>query len=380
MLIFPLVLAGLVGASYVLVRTSRGRATERQICLFLTAGLYLALLEAFWPLITKQDFLPSTPMVTLLLVAAILTGLDALERGGPRRAVAITRVALLASMCTIDLIAVCRLQLPWRYSNALQDRTILATLRATHPGEPILDIQGETIFRPRPFYYLLEDLTVARLANGSLRDDIRADIVLTRTHFVVEDSPYLPPGDRPFLNEHFVSFGGLRVLGSRLRDVGDTPHAERSFDVCYAERFAVDADGAPARGILDGVRYRGPVLLQPGAHRYRPESGERDVIAVWDVALERKLFASGPRELIRGPSQLLGATRVRLVKRRQCLQYVPSPCRTQHRSVISNRAIAKADYAPGKLRDIVLVGHHDDGESPVVQVPQDLQRFSFGRP
>jgi hypothetical protein len=297
MVIFPLAFAGLVGASYTLVRTFPGRVTERQICVFLTAGLYLALLEAFWPLITKQDFLPSTPLVALLVVAAVLSGLAALEHGGPRPAVASARVVLLASMCSIDLFAVCQIQLPWRYSNELQDRTILATLRATRPGEPILDVQGETIFRPRPFYYLLENLTVARLANGSLRDDIPVDIVRSRTHFVVDDSEYLPSGDRPFLNKHFVSFGALRVLGSRLGDTGDAPHAEHVFDVCYAERFAVVADGAPARGVLDGVRYRGPVLLQPGVHRYRAEPGERDVLAVWDVALERRLFMSSPLEV-----------------------------------------------------------------------------------
>src|SRR3989442_8390187 len=126
-----------------------------------------------------------------------------------------------------------------------------------------MDTHGEAVFRPRPYYYVLEDVTESRLATGLLRDGIADDLVKTRTHFAVPDSGLFPPRARRFLNEHFLALGALRVLGEDLGESSSSGDGLRRFDVSYTERFAVIADGAPGRGSLDGVAYRGPALLRP---------------------------------------------------------------------------------------------------------------------
>lgn len=292
MLIFPAGVLALVGVAFRLSRDPSSGVSARQICVVLTAGLYLALLESFWPLITKQDFLPSTPLVALAVVAGVQWALARLERARPLLVAARAGVFALAAMCAIDIFAVCRTQVPWRNWNQAEDQILRETLRATRPGEPIMDIQGETVFRPRPFYYILENLTEARLADGLLSDHIARDIIRTRTHFAAADSKYFPLLGRRFLNEHFLKFGVLRVLGTKLENGGDSSDVERTFHVCYPERFAIVATGAPAAGMLDGARYLAPIQLSAGVHRYRPGQGERNDAVVWATAIERNLLDS----------------------------------------------------------------------------------------
>jgi len=289
MWIFPAAILGLAGLVMALPRIFGRPARPRQALVFLMTGFYLALVHAFWPLVTKQDFLPSTPLVVLLGVAGTQWVFMSLERAWPRLLIARASVPVMAAVCAIDAVTLCQGQLPWHDANQAQDRTLREVLRDTRPGEPIMDIRGETVFRPRPYYYVLEDVTESRLAMGLLRDGIADDLVRTRTHFAVPDNTLFPSQARRFLNEHFLPLGALRVLGKDLGDSSTSDDKLRRFDVSYAERFAVIADGAAGRGALDGVIYRGPALLRPGAHFYCCSGRERHVQVVWAGALERGL-------------------------------------------------------------------------------------------
>jgi len=284
----------LIGASIALPRIHEP-PDARQVLVLLATGLYLCLLAAFWPLITKQDFLPSTPLVALLVVAAALRVVRVLERIGPRWRMARPGVAILATVCVADIVSVCQAQLPWRNANQAEDRMLQEVLQDTRPGEPIMDTRGETVFRPRSYYYVLEDVTESRLAMGLLRDGIAEDVVRTHTHFAVPDTPLFPPQARRFLNEHFLPFGALRVLGRDLGDSSRSADRVRRFDVSYADRFAILADGADGRGALDGVPYQGPTLLRPGPHFYSCSGGEHHVEVVWAGVLGRSRVRDSAR-------------------------------------------------------------------------------------
>ena len=289
-LIFPLALSILVPCTrrYLAARTDSG-ARERRAAFVLTAAIYLALLEGFWPLITAQDFLPSTPMLVLLAVAMVPWGLARIERWLGRSVSPRWGTAVAATAAVIGLNGVNLAEASWRDANQAETQLLTAVLRFTHPDEPIVDLKGETIFRFRPCYLVLEGVTKARLAMGLLVDRLPRDVARTRTHFAVPDDGAFPPAVRDFLNDHFVQIGALRVLGADLsRHARNGPDA-RAFDVIYPERFSVIADGAPARGTLDGVRYRGPRWLLPGYHDYRPGPGERSVDVIWEGAVSRGL-------------------------------------------------------------------------------------------
>jgi hypothetical protein len=289
-LIFPLALSVMVPCTrrYLAARPHSGER-ERRAAFVLTAGIYLALLEGFWPLITAQDYLPSTPMLVVLAVATVPWGLARLERWLGRSVSPRWGTAIAATAAVIGLNGVNRAEASWRDANQEETQLLTAVLRFTHPDEPIVDVKGETIFRFRPCYLVLEGVTKARVAMGLLPDRLPGDVARTRTHFAVPDDVAFPPVARRFLNDHFVQIGALRVLGA---DLSGHPHngpGARAFDVIYPERFSVIADGAPARGKLDGVRYRGPRWLLPGSHDYRPRPGERSVDVIWEGAVARGL-------------------------------------------------------------------------------------------
>ena len=153
-----------------------------------------------------------------------------------------------------------------------------------------MDLKGETVFRTRPYYYVLEGVTKARLAMGLLPDRIATDMVRARTHFAVADDPNFPVAVRVFLNTHFVGLGALRVPGTEWSRASGPTDSARTFDVSFPDRFAVVADGAPAGGMLDGESYRGPRELEPGSHRYLPRPGERNITVIWQGAVERGLL------------------------------------------------------------------------------------------
>jgi len=288
LLIFPASLCILAPLG---IRMLRRQPTDHlhrnRVLLILTTGFYLALLESYWPLITREDFLPWTPMAALLVVAAAERGRVWLHEMRPGGARAPWNTAAWPAALAACLIAASCAQIPWRDTDKKETRLLQTVLHVTRPGEPIIDLKGESVFRPRPYYYALEGVTKWRLAMGLLPDRIALDVVRTRTHFASPDNCFFPPAARRFLNAHFVSVGPLRVLGTDL-DCDSIPSGTpRRFDVSYAERFAVIADGRAAGGTLDGVRYRRPALLRPGSHWYCPLLGERHVRVVWLEALQR---------------------------------------------------------------------------------------------
>ncbi|MBI3303378.1 MAG: hypothetical protein HYZ72_15040 [Deltaproteobacteria bacterium] len=56
------------------------------------------------------------------------------------------------------------------------------------PNDLILDVKGETVFRPRPFYYALEGITRERIKQGLIADSIPEHLIATRTCIAVADT------------------------------------------------------------------------------------------------------------------------------------------------------------------------------------------------
>ena len=281
MLILPALLLVTAPVAHRLLKARwGGRSAERRVLLLLTAVLYFALLHGFWPLVTAEDSLPWVPMVALIGVAGVAGLYDRVRLWQPLRRPVFGRAALLAVVVVADLVSVTWREFSWKDSSVGQQQLLSEVLRLTRPHEPIMDLKGETVFRPRPYYFVLEGVTKTRLAQGSYADRIAYDVQRTRTHFATLDAEGFPPAGRRYLNEHFIAEGRLRVLGADLERVSSEP--VRAFEVSFPERFVILANGSPGRGMLDGLRYRGARLLQAGQHQYRYAPGETHTIAVWE--------------------------------------------------------------------------------------------------
>lgn len=256
--IFPFTAAALMYAAWRFRRPGNWR-----YFFAVAMGVFAVVLAGFWVLISPRDFLPLMPLGAIF-AAAILT-----SARQPLRAFAATAAVFVAAL--------------WYYADRFQNRTAWHTtmmdqvLRLTRPGEFLIDHKGETIYRPRPHYFIFENITRAQIARGIIKDTVAEDVVRTRTYVAQADGAMWPPKARAFLSAHFVDLGRLRAAGQWVKEDG-------TFTIGVPGEYVVlDARGE-ARGMLDGTPYRGARQLAAGAHRFEGETG---VVVVWAPAFRR---------------------------------------------------------------------------------------------
>ena len=202
---YHLWLIGLGGSSLIfLARYALRTAPDRQIGLnrafiILATGFYYIALEGFWPMITFQDYLPFDPLFAACCAVPALFAGDWL-------AARLSRPSLrLIPVCLLLLLAFARIGVgfsapsflknfaidnPWDDGTVTEIKRVADTLNLTQPGEMVMDGKGETIFRPRTFYYVLEILTQKRMDLGLIKNDIVQRLIDTRT--AVLHKPRLP--------------------------------------------------------------------------------------------------------------------------------------------------------------------------------------------
>jgi len=260
--IFPFTFAAVLWAAW------RYRATTHpwRSLLALVAGVYSVILAGFWVLISPRDFLSVMPILAIFAAAALT------RSAKPIRAMAVVAIACVASL--------------WYYADRFQNKTdwhitmMDQALRLSHPGETVIDLKGETIFRRRPFYYAFELITRAQIAHGILRDTVPEDVIRSRTYVAQADGPMWPPRARAFLSENFVNLGRLRAAGRWLGEDG-------SFTIAIPGRYVVLSEAGIARGVLDGASHSAARELAAGAHRFDRATPGQSLCVVWAPAFER---------------------------------------------------------------------------------------------
>ncbi len=260
---------------------------QRRLIIFMTYGLSMLGLYGFWPLITSQDFLPLTPLL-IISVTGIFTESFAVKYDFAK--------SLSYHRVTIIPIAVIVLELAYLVTNGrlYQDRAfresdlLTEVLQLTRSGETIMDMKGETIFRKRGFFYVLESVTRKRIELGLMNDTIPEDIVREKTYVAIPDNGRLPPRGREFLNLNFLPIGKLRVAGKFLPTVNNTRSNDIAFDINIPASYAITSDHAMVNGWLDGTPYNGARQLSVGSHTFRPSMPDGSMLAVvWAPAIKR---------------------------------------------------------------------------------------------
>jgi hypothetical protein len=277
---FPLLVGGALAGAVVVWRTGHdAHVALRRVFVLLAGSIYAVGLFTLWPLRSRQDLLPVEPLAILGLVPLVRGAGDRLGRalGVPRWIAPAAATALALA----SLVATAR---PWR-DDARAERTFVTNvLRLTRPGETVLDLKGDAIFRARPYYYAIESLTKARITRGLLPDDIAARLIASGTDVTIADVHDLPPATRAFVRRHYVQVGDVRVSGALL-DAHRTAPPE-AFDIAVPALYAVIGERAPVEGFLDGSPYVGPRFLAPGPHEFLPTNDDGRVAVVWSRAVD----------------------------------------------------------------------------------------------
>ncbi|MGZ5553033.1 MAG: glycosyltransferase family 39 protein [Chthoniobacterales bacterium] len=287
LLILPVALPLLIFGARRIFRNQlhSGRAFRPLFLLFVGCAYYL-LLQSLWGHITRQDYLPFYPIAALITVA----GLSAIPRRWP--AFRLTSAFPVPAVAVL-LFAIFNLWPRIAHTNnaAREVGLVREVLKLTEPNDYVFDRKGETVFRRRAFYYVLEGLTRERLRRGLIPDNARERCVETRTCLAVIGK------HMPLRDEHFITANYLRGHG-RVRVAGYLLHAapqqnEIDFNVAIPAEYKLVTTRGTASGLLDGTPFDQPRFLAAGQHHFRLTSPGSRIAVVWAQAAERNFSPFG---------------------------------------------------------------------------------------
>jgi len=174
---------------------------------------------------------------------------------------------------------------PWRNEAEQSILLVDEVLALTQPGDPVMDLKGETVFRPRPYYFVLEAITNIKLRLGLIRDEIATTLVRSRTYVVAGDE--LPPAALRFVRRYYVRWGSVHVAGVQLQPLRE--HLPAYFDIGVPGPYVVLGDRGVARATIDGVAVgRAGVMLAAGRHRLVAQESAQRPMVIWSGTLRDK--------------------------------------------------------------------------------------------
>jgi hypothetical protein len=246
--------------------TSDDLAVRWRFFLAFATAFFSVTVFSFWILISPRDYLVVLPILAIFFAAAI-------DRFG-------FRVPLYAATCLIFAGAI------WHYTNHFEDGTdehitlMRQVLGLSRPEDPLLDLKGETIYRRRPYYFILEFISRRLIRRGLIRDTIPEDVVRAQCHVAQADGVFFPPRGREFLKANFLDLGRLRAAGQWIQDDG-------SFSIAIPGEYIILTRNGEASGALDGSPHHGGRMLAPGRHAFVSAGTKEPLACLWAPAFIR---------------------------------------------------------------------------------------------
>jgi hypothetical protein len=269
--LYPLVLIPII---YVAYRSSRGTPWDAERRWRWFFGLFFVVFTVnvgcWWVLVSPRDFLPVMPIVAII-------GTAALDRWRVARAPAVARFVAVAVIFAALLVY---------YAEGFVNRTawhvtmMNQVLGLSRPGEPLLDYKGETVYRRRPFYFILEVITREQMRRGLIADTIERDVTAAHCHVAQADGPFWPPRGRRFLSANFLDMGRIRASGQWLG-------ANGGFTIAVPGEYVIVGESGESRGELDGTAYTGARNLAAGPHRFASSAEAPRLACLWAPAWRR---------------------------------------------------------------------------------------------
>jgi hypothetical protein len=227
--------------------------------------IYTVTLSCWWSLISPRDLLAILPIYAIVAAAWI----------DDKR----FRAPALAATALISFVVI-GYDTKWLKNETREFTTMIdQVLHLTKPGEPLMDYKGETIYRWRPYYFILETIGRAELKQGAIPDTIARDMINVQCHVAQADGAFWPPAAKQFLLKHYIDVGRLRAAGNVIELHGD-------FEVAVPGIYVIINKNGQARGTLDGAPYRDAIELAPGMHHF-DRAMDEDVAWLWAPAYQR---------------------------------------------------------------------------------------------
>src|SRR5205085_12085047 len=102
---------------------------RRRLFAFLACGVYLTLYASFAPMTNLETYLPFYPLAALLATPLLMR-----------------RQALLPALAAAMIAIIVFTAQPWRNEAKTSIVLVEEVVALTQPGEPVMDLKGETVF------------------------------------------------------------------------------------------------------------------------------------------------------------------------------------------------------------------------------------------
>ncbi|EDY18273.1 hypothetical protein CfE428DRAFT_4057 [Chthoniobacter flavus Ellin428] len=275
-LAFPIALPFLLAiGGYIAYRTPDTTKALRRAGLFLLAGLYYTALYSFWTLLTRQDFLPFYPIAMVLLAAALIALAD--------RFLASRAKCVLIAVSVLEIVLLLVGRKPW-IDGTQREREILSeVLRLTKPGEFVMDFKGESVFRQRAFYYVLEPLTFVRIRSMMIADTVAEDLVAKNVCVALNQDRWYPKKGAKFIEENYLAVARKGGAGGARTDKPIAAGEKIPFEVKVSGSYVLWADNHVVDGSIVGIKSSvQPYEVTAGSHAFIVDApyGHVDVLSV----------------------------------------------------------------------------------------------------
>lgn len=277
-LYLPLALPFLAAAAGWIYRQEPNPAkATRRAMIFLVPFFYCLFLYSYWPDITPQDNLPYFPLFPCAVMALAAAWINRAQDGGLSKwwGLALPPAAVLFFVFLIFHTHEIKGSVQ-KYVSPIE-----TVLRLTKPGENAMDLKGDAIYRPRPFFYIIETFTNIRLKLGWIKNDIVPGLIRTRTAICLHP-PFPGPGVMAFVHGNYLPLASqprVLVLGQQL--------PSSHFEIAVPGEYVFLQNGAPVEGMLDGAPTAGPRPLTAGQHQFSPGSARQPVTLFWARAWQQ---------------------------------------------------------------------------------------------
>ena len=280
---FPLVA---LGARRMVAATPETIVAARRSFVFVTAGFFFTALVSFWPFLSRQDYLPFYPLAFVICTGAVLTISDRWAKN--RDIVKIWRVMPVPALFGVCELLVALLVYPfWEDRAKVESDLLRDTLKLTEPGDFVFDRRGETVFRQRCFYPIIETFTEERIRRGLMEDNAIQRCIDTRTCVAILPGA-MPSATFRWIEQNYLPIGNkLRVAGVLLHSSTNGKHFD--FETVIPASYKIIArDASTVMGVLDGERYEGEErFLSPGIHTFVQTSAGANLVVFWAQAADR---------------------------------------------------------------------------------------------
>ena len=271
---------------YLFPRCAGNLRRTQALWIWFVTTFYYVTLKSDWPIITDEDYVVSDPLFMGILAAAVVSLPDLWPR-----VAGWLRFILPGTIAFVALGFIIRSESPFQDRTKNKISMVATALRLTEPSDYVMDSKGETIYRKRPFYYVLEGLTGRRMKAGLIEDTIPEQLVETETPLATVRR--MPSAAAEFIRKNYLPIAfRLSVLGQILTAQNET----FGFDIAVPSVYSVLDESGSFEGTLDGENIAGPIRVEAGHHEIRRAGGSGRVALLWARAAEKGYNPFAPVE------------------------------------------------------------------------------------